>query len=109
MTAPSSTLEVNGWEAAGLALGLALVVLWCHGQRKPLELSFTSARPPWRATPTQAVVLVAYFFAVTFWRGSSPDSVASAVVYVLLGFFAVCVLAGGDAGNMSTEFSWQFR
>jgi len=56
----------------------------------------------------QAAALVAYFFAATWFNGDSPSFFGS-IGYSLFGFFLVCCLAGADAGNMSTDFSWKFR
>ena len=41
--------------------------------------------------------------------GYLPTSISGVIGYGLLFLLTVCFISGADAGNMSKDFSWQFR
>lgn len=59
-------------------------------------------------TPTQAVLVVAYFLVVSRLH-DDPPSFLSGLGYLLFGFLIVCFVVGADSKSMSKDFHMMFR
>jgi len=102
------------WETIAILIGTAMLLASDKSaifssnkkEEKTEKAGYTKAVS--QATAPQAVLLVGYFFLVSWFNGGSPGPLAG-LGYLLFGFLVVCFLAGADAGNMSPEFSWKFR
>jgi delta24-sterol reductase len=100
------------WETTAILVGMGMLlasdkstIFWAQS-KKEHKAGYTKAVS--QATAPQAILLVGYFFLVSWVNGGAPSPLAG-LGYLLLGFLIVCFLAGADAGNMSAEFSWKFR